>query len=62
MAKKEKENKHTDLEVVKVGYANGISPNFPLTDKQKEKMIYGQVDTLKCHLLLHFLRMVMMEL
>ena len=55
MAKKEKENKHTDLEVVKVGYANGISPNFPLTDKQKEKMIdkatkaYGKfLDALDC--------------
>ena len=30
---------HTDLEVVEVGYANGVSPNFPLSDKDKEKMI-----------------------
>ena len=50
-----KDKKHTDLEVVKVGYANGISPNFPLTDKQKEKMIdkatkaYGKfLDALDC--------------
>ena len=50
-----KDKKHTDLEVVKVGYANGISPNFPLTDKQKEKMIdkaekaYGKfLDALGC--------------
>ena len=50
-----KDKKHTELEVVKVGYANGISPNFPLTDKQKEKMIdkaekaYGKfLDVLDC--------------
>jgi len=49
------EKKTFDLEVVKVGYANGISPNFPLTDKQKEKMIdkaekaYGKfLDALDC--------------
>jgi len=34
----ENKNKHTDLEVVKVGYANGVSPNFPLSDKEKEKI------------------------
>ena len=28
-----------DIELVKRGYANGVSPNFPLSDKQKEKMI-----------------------
>ena len=28
-----------DIELVKRGYANGVSPNFPLNDKQKEKMI-----------------------
>ena len=50
-----KDKKHNDLEVVKVGYANGVSPNFPLTDKQKEKMIdkaakaYGKfLDALEC--------------
>ena len=50
-----KDKKHNDLEVVKVGYANGVSPNFPLTDKQKEKMIdkaakaYGKfLDALDC--------------
>ena len=35
MARKKKFN----LEVVKKGYANGVSHNFPLTEKQKEKMI-----------------------
>ena len=28
-----------DLELVEVGYANGVAPGFPLTDREKEKMI-----------------------
>ena len=32
MAKKEI---HKDLEVVKVGFANGVAEGFPLNDKQK---------------------------
>ena len=28
---------HEELEVVKVGFANGIAEGFPLTDKQKIK-------------------------
>jgi GTP cyclohydrolase I len=46
---------HEELEVVKVGFANGIAEGFPLTDKQKDKMIdkaekaYGKfLDALKC--------------
>lgn len=46
---------HDDLEVVPTGYANGVAPNFPLTDKEKTKMIekaakaYGQfLDALGC--------------
>ena len=46
---------HEELEVVKVGYANGVAEGFPFTDKQKEKIInnaekaYGQfLDSLKC--------------
>lgn len=46
---------HNDLEVVPTGYANGVAPNFPLTDKEKTKMIekaakaYGQfLDALGC--------------
>ena len=46
---------HTDLEVVKVGFANGVAPGFPFTDQEKEKMIddaeqaYGLfLDALKC--------------
>jgi len=52
MANKEK---NTDLEVVKVGFANGVAEGFPLNDKQKDKMInqaekaYGKfLDALKC--------------
>ena len=46
---------HTDLEVVQVGFANGVAPGFPFTDQEKEKMIddaeqaYGLfLDALKC--------------
>jgi GTP cyclohydrolase I len=46
---------HNNLEVVQEGFANGVSPNFPLSDKQKEKMIkkatvaYGKfLDALDC--------------
>jgi len=50
-------NKKTniDLEVVKVGFANGVAEGFPFNDKQKDKMInqaekaYGKfLDALKC--------------
>ena len=44
-----------NLEVVKVGFANGVAEGFPLTDKEKNKMIdkaekaYGKfLDALKC--------------
>ena len=47
--------KKYDIECVQKGFANGVSPNFPLTDKQKEKMIdkatkaYGKfLDALRC--------------
>jgi len=46
---------HEELEVVKVGYANGVAEGFPLNDEEKLKMIdkaevaYGQfLDALKC--------------
>ena len=52
MAKKEI---HKDLEVVKVGFANGVAEGFLLNDKQKNKMIdkaekaYGKfLDALGC--------------
>ena len=30
---------HNDLEVVQEGFANGVAPGFPLSDKEKQKMI-----------------------
>lgn len=30
---------HTDIECVPQGYANGIAPGFPFTDKEKENMV-----------------------
>ena len=46
---------HEELEVVKVGYANGVAPGFPFTEKEKLSMIdeaeeaYGKfLDALKC--------------
>ena len=48
-------DKNMDLEVVKVGFANGVAEGFPLNDKEKNKMIdkaekaYGKfLDALKC--------------
>ena len=44
-----------DLELVKIGYANGVAPGFPLTEKEKDLMIeeaaeaYGKfLDALGC--------------
>ena len=31
--------KQYDIEVVQEGFANGVAPGFPLSDKEKEKMI-----------------------
>jgi GTP cyclohydrolase IA len=46
---------HNDLEVVQVGFANGVAPGFPLTEKEKSSMIedaaeaYGKfLDALGC--------------
>jgi len=30
---------HQELEVVQEGYANGVAPGFPFTDKEKLKII-----------------------
>ena len=47
--------KYDNIECVKVGFANGIAPGFPFTDREKEKMVeeaaeaFGQfLDALKC--------------
>jgi len=46
---------HENLEIVQTGFANGVAEGFPLTEKEKEKMIkkaalaYGKfLDALKC--------------
>ena len=50
-----RKKEHTNLEVVPVGFVNGVAPGFPLTDKEKLSMIdeaeeaYGKfLDALKC--------------
>ena len=47
--------KHDGIECVPVGFANGVAPGFPFTDKEKESMIneaeeaFGKfLDALKC--------------
>jgi len=46
---------YQDIECVPIGYANGVAPGFPFTDREKDKMIeeateaFGQfLDALKC--------------
>ena len=50
-----RKKQHTNLEVVPVGFANGVAEGFPFTDKEKSKMIdratkaFGKfLDELKC--------------
>lgn len=54
MEENSRKKQHTDLECVPVGYANGVAPGFPLTEKEKLAMIeeaaeaYGKfLDALK---------------
>ena len=35
----ERRKKHKDLERVRIGFANGIAPGFPLTEKEKWSMV-----------------------
>jgi GTP cyclohydrolase I len=48
MTENNRKKVHNDLEVVQVGFANGVAPGFPLNDLQKQHMIedateaYGQ--------------------
>jgi GTP cyclohydrolase I len=50
-----REKQNTDLECVPIGYANGVAPNYPLSDFEKQEMIdeateaYGKfLDALGC--------------
>ena len=54
MENKRRKN-HENLEVVQVGFANGVAEGFPLQQSEKDKMIeeateaYGKfLDALKC--------------
>lgn len=39
MTENNRKKQHTDLECVQVGFANGVAPNFPLTEEQKWDMV-----------------------
>jgi len=56
MSKNKHKKTHTDLECVQEGFANGVAPNFPLSDEQKWDMVdnaektYGEfLDALGCN-------------
>jgi GTP cyclohydrolase I len=56
MSKNKRKKTHTDLECVQEGFANGVAPNFPLSDEQKWDMVdnaekaYGEfLDALGCN-------------
>ena len=48
MSDNNRKKTYTDLECVTTGFANGVAPGFPLTEKEKWKMVdkaekaYGQ--------------------
>lgn len=53
--KNTRRKQYQDIECVPMGYANGVAPGFPFTDREKDKMIeeateaFGQfLDALKC--------------
>jgi GTP cyclohydrolase IA len=55
MSENTRRKKHTELECVQVGYANGVAPGFPFTEQEKWDMVdkaeeaYGQfLDALGC--------------
>jgi GTP cyclohydrolase I len=55
MTENKRKKSHTDLECVQVGFANGIAPGFPLTEREKWDMVenaayaYGKfLDALGC--------------
>jgi GTP cyclohydrolase IA len=56
MSENKRKKIHTDLECVQEGFANGVAPNFPLSDEQKWDMVdnaekaYGEfLDALGCN-------------
>ena len=56
MSENKRKKTHTDLECVKMGFANGVAPGFPLTESEKWDMVdnaekaYGEfLDALGCN-------------
>ena len=39
MSENNRKKQHTDLECVQIGFANGVAPGFPLTEKEKWAMV-----------------------
>ena len=39
MSENKRKKQHNDLECVQVGFANGVAPNFPLSEEEKWKMV-----------------------
>jgi GTP cyclohydrolase IA len=39
MSENNRKKQHTDLECVQIGFANGVAPGFPLTEKEKWSMV-----------------------
>jgi len=39
MSENKRRKQHTDLECVQVGFANGVAPNFPLSEEDKWEMV-----------------------
>ena len=39
MSENKRKKQHTNLECVQEGFANGVAPNFPLSDEQKWDMV-----------------------
>ena len=57
MSENKRRKNHTDLECVQIGFANGVSPNFPLSEEEKWDMVekaeaaYGQFfNCIRCRL------------
>jgi hypothetical protein len=39
MSENKRRKQHTDLECVQTGFANGVAPNFPLSEEDKWDMV-----------------------
>ena len=48
MTENKRKKQHNDLECVQVGFANGIAPGFPLTEREKWDISYLFDNNLNC--------------